>query len=71
MAREHRPAAARLLVAVLALGMILAPRAEDPGTCAVCADVPPFVATRADLLVNNPPPPPQAPPAREHERTVE
>jgi hypothetical protein len=51
--------------------MILAPRADDPGTCAVCADVPPFVATRTDLLVNNPPPPPQAPPAREHERTVQ
>jgi hypothetical protein len=57
MARQHRPAAARLPVVILALGMILAPRAEDPGTCAVCADVPPFVAARTELLINDPPPP--------------
>jgi hypothetical protein len=58
MAREHRPAAARLPVAILTLAMLLAPSAEDPGTCAVCDDIPPFVATRTELLINNPPPPP-------------
>jgi hypothetical protein len=42
--------------------MVLTPRAEDPGTSAVSADLPRFVASRIELLIDSPPPSPPGEP---------
>ncbi len=58
MATDKPPAVLGLPVVIfMILGVLLAAPAEDPGECiTTCADIPPFVATRTELLIYDPPP---------------
>ncbi len=57
MATEKPPAVLGLPVVILILGILLAAPTEDPVDCSACAGIPPFVATRTELLIYDPPPP--------------
>ena len=62
MVRNRKPPAVlRLPVALLALALAPAAAADDPESRAERADIPPYVATRTEILIHETKVPPPAP----------